>query len=162
MAELVDIANLIRMAEESKAAFRTLSNSSNEARSIVLEHLSDSLVNNNHTILEANKEDYSTAKANGMSDAMLDRLLLDSSRLQAIAKDLKNISKLDDPIGETIETRLMDNGLSLEKRRVPLGVIASIYESRPNVTVDISALCLKSGNTCLMRGGSQSINSNIA
>ncbi|MBO55538.1 MAG: glutamate-5-semialdehyde dehydrogenase [Dehalococcoidia bacterium] len=162
MAELVDIANLIRMAEESKAAFRTLSNSSNEARSIVLEHLSDSLVNNNHTILEANKEDYSTAKANGMSDAMLDRLLLDSSRLQAIAKDLKNISKLDDPIGETIETRLMDNGLSLEKRRVPLGVIASIYESRPNVTVDISALCLKSGNTCLMRGGSESINSNLA
>lgn len=162
MADLVDKTNLIHMAEESRSAFRILSNSSNEARNLALECLSDSLANNNAAILEANKEDYGIAKANGMPESMLDRLLLDQGRLQAIAKDLSNIIHLDDPIGETIETRHMDNGLSLEKRRVPLGVIASIYESRPNVTVDISALCVKSGNTCLMRGGSESINSNLA
>ena len=162
MADLVDKTNLIHMAEESRSAFRILSNSSNEARNLALECLSDSLANNNAAILEANKEDYGIAKANGMPESMLDRLLLDQGRLQTIAKDLSNIIHLDDPIGETIETRRMDNGLSLEKRRVPLGVIASIYESRPNVTVDISALCVKSGNTCLMRGGSESINSNLA
>ena len=124
--------------------------------------ISSAISKENEEILEANKKDYGIAKANGMPESMLDRLLLDQGRLQTIAKDLSNIIHLDDPIGETIETRHMDNGLSLEKRRVPLGVIASIYESRPNVTVDISALCVKSGNTCLMRGGSESINSNLA
>jgi len=162
MAELVDKTHLIRMAEESKSAFRILSNSSNETRNLVLESLADRLANNNAAILEANQEDYSIAKTKGMSEALLDRLLINNARLQDIARDLSNIIQLDDPIGETIETRHMDNGLSLEKRRVPLGVIASIYESRPNVTVDISALCVKSGNTCLMRGGSESINSNLA
>jgi glutamate-5-semialdehyde dehydrogenase len=97
-----------------------------------------------------------------MNSAMLDRLMLSPSRLQGIAQDLKSVMSLPDPIGEVIEDHTLANDLQLIKKRVPLGVIGAIYESRPNVTVDISGLCLKSGNACILRGGKESINSNMA
>ena len=93
---------------------------------------------------------------------MLDRLLLNSDRLNGMADDVRTIASLPDPIGEVIEARTLPNGMEVERRRVPLGVIGSIYESRPNVTIDIAALTLKSGNACLLRGGRESLNSNRA
>lgn len=97
-----------------------------------------------------------------MTTAMLDRLLLNPSRLQAMSQDVRNVAALPDPVGEIIEERVLPNGLHLTKKRVPLGVIAAIYESRPNVTVDISVLCLKSGNAVILRGGKEALRSNLA
>jgi len=154
--------DLTTMAISSQGAFRALSKSPSSIRNQALKNIAQLLRYQNDEVLEANRKDYTIAKDAGMNDAMLDRLLLTPERLQAMANDIINISALEDPLSETIETYTMDNGLKLKKIRVPLGVIASIYESRPNVTVDISTLCLKSGNTCLLRGGSESINSNIA
>ncbi|MBI4497234.1 MAG: glutamate-5-semialdehyde dehydrogenase, partial [Chloroflexi bacterium] len=96
------------------------------------------------------------------SEAMLDRLLLDSARLQGIAQDVRAVARLPDPVGESFDVRTLPNGLTIGKRRVPLGVIAAVYESRPNVTVDISVLCLKSGNAVVLRGGREAIRSNSA
>ena len=93
---------------------------------------------------------------------MLDRLLLNPERLNGMARDVRAIAALPDPIGEVIEAGTLTNGLEVERRRVPLGVIGSIYESRPNVTIDIAALTLKSGNACVLRGGRESLNSNLA
>jgi glutamate-5-semialdehyde dehydrogenase len=113
-------------------------------------------------ILIANKIDYEKAKASGMNEAMLDRLMLSPSRLEGISQDVKTVAALPDPIGEVFEMRTLPNGLQISKKRVPLGVIGAIYESRPNVTIDISSLCLKSGNAVILRGGKEAINSNIA
>ena len=113
-------------------------------------------------LLAANAADYAAAQAGGMAAAMLDRLLLTPERLRGMAKDVRGIAALPDPVNEVIEARTLDNGLQVERRRVPLGVIASIYESRPNITVDIAALTLKSGNACLLRGGKESLESNTA
>jgi len=113
-------------------------------------------------ILAANHLDYEEAKASGMSEAMLDRLLLTPSRIEAMAADVLTVASLPDPIGQQFDSRRLPNGLQLCKRRVPLGVIAAIYESRPNVTIDISSLCLKSGNACILRGGKEARRSNLA
>ena len=102
------------------------------------------------------------AKAEGLNEAMLDRLQLTSERITGMARDVRQVAALPDPVGETFDMKTLPNGLLAGRRRVPLGVIGSIYESRPNVTVDISMLCLKSGNACLLRGGSESIHSNTA
>ena len=113
-------------------------------------------------ILSANQGDCENAKAKGLSEAMIDRLKLDNDRIGAIAQSLNNIAKMDDPIGAIDESWTQPNGLHFTKIRVPIGVIGMIYESRPNVTADAGALCLKSGNACILRGGSESINSNRA
>ncbi len=113
-------------------------------------------------MLAANKLDYKEAQDSGMSTAMLDRLLLDTSRLEGISKDVQSVAMLQDPVGEFFDARTLPNGLLIGRRRVPLGVIGSIYESRPNVTVDISVLCLKSGNAVILRGGKETIHSNLA
>jgi glutamate-5-semialdehyde dehydrogenase len=97
-----------------------------------------------------------------MNEAMLDRLMLSPARLEGIAQDTKTVAALPDPVGEVFEMRTLPNGLQISKRRVPLGVIGAIYESRPNVTIDISSLCLKSGNAVILRGGKEAINSNAA
>jgi len=111
-------------------------------------------------ILEANRADYEEAQRSGMNAAMLDRLLLTDERIDGIAADVLTIAALPDPVGQTFDSRTLPNGIQLSKRRVPLGVIAAIYESRPNVTIDISALCLKSGNACVLRGGKEARRSN--
>jgi glutamate-5-semialdehyde dehydrogenase len=122
----------------------------------------DALIDRLNEVLIANKIDYEKAKASGMSEAMLDRLMLSPSRLEGIAQDLRTMAALPDPVGEEFETRTLPNGLRINKRRVPLGVIGAIYESRPNVTIDISSLCLKSGNAVILRGGKEAMNSNRA
>ena len=99
---------------------------------------------------------------NGLSDAMIDRLLLTPDRLRGTASEQRKIAALPDPVGESIEMTTLPNGLVAGRRRVPLGVIASIYESRPNVTVDIFGLCFKSGNACILRGGKEALRSNSA
>ena len=113
-------------------------------------------------VLAANREDYEEARSGGMNEAMLDRLLLTEERMQAMADDVMTVAALPDPIGQVFASRTLPNGLQLSKRRVPLGVIAAIYESRPNVTIDISTLCLKSGNACVLRGGREALRSNRA
>ena len=113
-------------------------------------------------ILEANVKDLAAAKAKGLTDAMTDRLRLDHARLEDIAVACEAVAKLPDPVGEVTEDWTRPNGLRIIRRRVPIGLVAIIFESRPNVTVDAAALCLKSGNGCVLRGGSEAIHTNIA
>jgi glutamate-5-semialdehyde dehydrogenase len=127
-----------------------------------LRNIAGDLIAKADEILAANHIDYTEAEASGMNAAMLDRLLLTKERLQSISKDVLTVAALPDPIGEIIEMRTLDNGLIIGKKRVPLGVIGAIYESRPNVTVDIASLCIKSGNGCILRGGKETIHSNMA
>jgi glutamate-5-semialdehyde dehydrogenase len=146
----------------AKAASKRLAFLSTEVKNKALLNIADALIDKLNEILEANKIDYEKAKASGMSEAMLDRLMLSPSRLDGIAQDVKTVAALPDPVGEVFEMRNLPNGLQISKQRVPLGVIGAIYESRPNVTIDISSLCLKSGNAVILRGGKEAINSNKA
>ena len=146
----------------ARAASRLLSRMSADVKNRALLNIAAALESQQAPILKANQEDYAAAQKDGMNDAMLDRLLLDPKRLAGMAEDVRRVAALPDPVGESLDMNTLPNGLMVSKRRVPLGVIASIYESRPNVTVDISVLCLKSGNACLLRGGKESLKSNTA
>jgi glutamate-5-semialdehyde dehydrogenase len=146
----------------AKAASRKLAFLPTEVKNKALLDIAEALIARKDEILAANKIDYEEAKASGMSEAMLDRLMLSSSRLDGIAEDTRTVAALPDPVCEVFEMRTLPNGLQLSKKRVPLGVIGAIYESRPNVTIDISSLCLKSGNAVILRGGKEAINSNTA
>ena len=112
--------------------------------------------------LAANAEDMKAAKRAGMREALLDRLALDEKRINAIAEGVRQVAALSDPVGQVVSSTLRPNGLRIERRRVPLGVVGIIYEARPNVTVDAAALCLKSGNAVLLRGGKEAFRSNKA
>ncbi len=146
----------------AKAASKKLAYLATDIKNKALFSIADELIANEKTILAANRLDYAEGEKAGMSAAMLDRLLLTSERIQATSSDVRNVAALPDPVGETFEMRTLPNGLQVSKRRVPLGVIGAIYESRPNVTVDISILCLKSGNAVILRGGKEAIHSNSA
>lgn len=146
----------------AKAASKKLAYLATDIKNKALFSIADELIANEKTILAANRLDYAEGEKAGMSAAMLDRLLLTSERIQAISSDVRNVAALPDPVGETFEMRTLPNGLQVSKRRVPLGVIGAIYESRPNVTVDISILCLKSGNAIILRGGKEAIHANSA
>lgn len=151
-----------KKGKAAKAASRKLAFLPTEVKNKALLGIADALMTRQDEILAANKLDYNESEASGMSAAMLDRLMLNPSRLEGIASDVKTVASLPDPVGEVMEERTLPNGLHLSKKRVPLGVIGAIYESRPNVTVDISALCLKSGNAAILRGGKEAIRSNLA
>ena len=161
MATVTDRDSLLTMGQIAQKAARQLARQYEETKNEALANIADLLESEQGPILEANRRDYEAATASGMDEAMLDRLLLNSERLTSMANDVRTIAALPDPIGEVIEARTLPNGLEVERRRVPLGVIGSIYESRPNVTIDIAALTLKSGNACLLRGGRESLNSNL-
>ncbi len=133
-----------------------------KARDHALENISQALEQEQGPILEANRSDYQDAVAAGINDAFLDRLLLTPKRLDGMAADVRGVAAQPDPVGELMEKFTLSNGLQVEKRRAPLGVIASIYESRPNVTTDIVSLALKSGNACILRGGKETLRSNAA
>jgi len=148
--------------KEAKAATKRLAFLDTETKNNALLSIAEAITARQDEILAANKLDYKDAEASGMNAAMLDRLMLSSSRLEGIANDVKVVATLPDPVGETLEERTLPNGLHLTKRRVPLGVIGAIYESRPNVTVDISVLCLKAGNAVILRGGKEALHSNLA
>ncbi len=146
----------------AKAASRRMAYLSAEVKDKALHNISNDLLAKQGEILDANQIDYKEAEASGMSAAMLDRLMLSESRLEAIAQDVLAVAALPDSVGEVFDMRTLPNGLQVGKKRVPLGVIGAIYESRPNVTIDISCLCLKSGNAIILRGGKEAIHSNSA
>ena len=156
------VKELEEKGKAAKAASRKLAFLPTETKNKALLNVAEALINKKDRILAANKVDYEEAKASGMSEAMLDRLMLSPSRLEGIAQDTKTVAALPDPVGEMFDMRTLPNGLQIGKKRVPLGVIGAIYESRPNVTIDISSLCLKSGNAVILRGGREAINSNAA
>ncbi len=156
------VAELEGKGKAAKMASKKLAFLATEVKNKGLLGIANALVARQDEILAANSLDYRESEASGMSAAMLDRLMLSLSRLEAIAQDVKTVAALPDPVGEIIEERTLPNGLQLSKKRVPLGVIGAIYESRPNVTVDISVLCLKSGNAVVLRGGKEALRSNLA
>ncbi len=149
-------------AGAARKASRTLANITSDVKDRALRSIAAGLLSNQADILDANAKDIAAGHENGLDESFLDRLLLSTDRLEAMAADVRSVASLPDPVGEVLEMRSMPNGLKIGRRRVPLGVIGVIYESRPNVTIDISVLCLKSGNAVVLRGGSDAINSNTA
>jgi len=156
------IEELEAKARAAKAASRRMAYLSAEVKNKALHNVADDLLAKKDEILAANQIDYHEAYTSGMNAAMLDRLMLSPERLEAIAQDVLAVAALPDPVGEVFDMRTLPNGLQIGRKRVPLGVIGAIYESRPNVTIDISVLCLKSGNAIILRGGKEAINSNSA
>ena len=146
----------------ARKAARKLATISAGVKNAALQNVADGLKAREEEILAANEKDIATGRERGLEEYFLDRLLLTPERLEGLASDVRGIAALPDPIGEVIDQRNMPNGMTVGKRRVPLGVIGAVYESRPNVTIDISSLCLKSGNAIILRGGSDAINSNTA
>ncbi len=154
------IKELEEKGRAAKEASRRLAYLSTEVKNQALAHVASDLLAKQEEVLSANKLDYQAGEATGMSVALLDRLMLSSERLESMAKDVLSVAALPDPVGEVFDMRTLPNGLLLGRKRVPLGVIAAVYESRPNVTIDIAALCLKSGNAVILRGGKEAIHSN--
>ena len=146
----------------ARNAARALARLSAAQRNRAILNIAGGLLEREGEILAANGKDMEAGRRAGLSEALLDRLLLTHERLEGMAADVSQVASLPDPLGEVSDMRTMSNGLQLGRKRVPLGVIAAIYESRPNVTVDIACLCLKSGNACILRGGKEAIHSNTA
>jgi glutamate-5-semialdehyde dehydrogenase len=161
MSQAVDLE---RMGQEARRARRALATLQTDEKNEILLVLAEALEDkgNQAAILDANAADVSTAEEAGLADALIERLTLTPARLDGVAAGVRDVSALPDPIGETFEMRRMPNGLEVGKRRTPIGVLGVIYESRPNVTVDIAALGFKSGNAVILRGGSETLNSNRA
>jgi glutamate-5-semialdehyde dehydrogenase len=150
------------MGQRARAAARVLSSVGTRKKNDALGAIATAIEKNTREILADNAADVEKARADGLSDALLDRLMLDEVRVAALASDTRKIIDLPDPVGRDIESRILPNGLRLTKRRVPIGVLGVIYEARPNVTIDIATLCLKTGNAVILRGGSETIRSNVA
>jgi glutamate-5-semialdehyde dehydrogenase len=153
----MDIETICR---EARAASRPLALVPVSTKNSFLSYLAQWLIANQEAIIAANRQDIADARSAGLSDAMIDRLTLTPERISGMAADLQQVISLPDPVGEVFEEQDLANGLRLHKQRVPLGVLAVIYESRPNVTVDVAALALKSGNAVILRGGSETIRTN--
>lgn len=149
------------LGKKAKAAEAAAAGASTSQKNNALAAISKALIANKELIIAENAKDIAAAKANGMSEAKQDRLMLNEKRIEGIAKGVDEIINLADPIGEVIGGGNRPNGLQIIKTRVPLGVIGIIFESRPNVTVDAAALCLKTGNVVILKGGKEAINSNI-
>jgi glutamate-5-semialdehyde dehydrogenase len=145
---------------QAKAASRRLATLDTSTKDRALEALATALEERSAEILEANGRDMETGRENGLSSSLLDRLRLDEERLATIARDVRDIAALPDPVGDVVEERTLPNGIRLEKVLVPMGVVAVVYEARPNVTIDCSALCIKSGNAIVLRGSSMAAHSN--
>jgi len=157
------IAKLISsIGQKAKNASNTLRVASTDKKNSALLNIASEIQQNQDIILDANNKDLIVAKNNNIDDALLDRLMLNNERLQGVVEGLKQIVSLDDPIGGISELVKRPSGIEIGKMSVPLGVIGMIYESRPNVTVDAAALCIKSGNAVILRGGSEAIHSNMA
>ncbi|HIF9192229.1 TPA: glutamate-5-semialdehyde dehydrogenase [Photobacterium damselae] len=153
--------NLELMGQAAQQAAFELATVATAQKNQALAIIADELEAQEATILAANEKDIAVARESGMSDALIDRLLLTKDRLVGIANDVRNVIKLNDPVGSEIDCRVLENGMRLSRRRVPLGVIGVIYEARPNVTIDIAALCLKTGNASILRGGRETFHSNM-
>src|SRR6202795_2576676 len=163
MNATADVAAMVQaMGEAARAASRELARATTAAKNRALEAAAEALTDREKTILAANAQDVKAARAEGCDDAFIDRLALTAKAIDAIAAGLREIAKLPDPVGEISALNYRPSGIQVGRMRVPLGVIAIIYESRPNVTADAGGLCLKSGNACILRGGSESLKSNRA
>ncbi len=154
------VSRIREQGEAARTAARALGVASTEARNAALERIAALLLEREDAILAENGKDLAAGRAAGLDDYFLERLTLTPARLRGMAADTRHIVSLPDPVGETIDARTLPNGLQISRRRVPLGVVACIYESRPNVTIDIATLCLKSGNAALLRGGKEAVHSN--
>ncbi len=153
---------LTGLGKKAKLASRQLARLTTEQKNTVLHNLADALVSDQNAILAANAQDIEAGKANGLSASLIDRLMLNEARLAGIAEGLRVVANLPDPVGEIFDAENLPNGLQVRKQRVPLGVLGVIYEARPNVTVDVAGLALKSGNAVILRGGSETLCSNRA
>src|SRR5437867_3669353 len=151
---------MTQLAKQAKAASRELARLTTSEKNECLIAMADALEQNRDDLKKANARDMETAAQLGLSAAMLDRLRFDDPRIDAIAKGLREIAALPDPVGRILDERLRPNGLKLQKISTPIGVVVIIYESRPNVTADAAGLCLKSGNATILRGGKEALNSN--
>jgi len=149
------MTNVSQIAQQAKQASVALALFGQTAKNQALLTIADSLESRAAEILQANKKDIEFAKSQGISAAIIDRLLLSESRLKAIADDVRNVASLPDPVGQVIDGGVLASGLKIERQRVPLGVILTIYEARPNVTIDVASLCLKTGNAVILRGGKE-------
>lgn len=150
------------LGQRAKAASRQLMITGSAAKDRALRQIAEDLLIHQEEILAANRQDLDNGEANGIRPVMLDRLRLTKERLESIAASVREVAALPDPVGEVLDGSVRPNGLEIQKVRVPMGVIGIIYESRPNVTVDAAALCLKSGNACILRGGKEAIATNTA
>jgi len=153
--------NLQAIGQQAKDASYQLAVTDTKTKNAALETIALELEANVAEIVAANQKDIDAGKAAGLTEALLDRLLLDESRLAGVISDLRSVIGLADPVGEEFDSKLLENGLKLCKRRVPVGVLGVIYEARPNVTIDIAALSLKTGNASILRGGKETIHSNL-
>lgn len=156
------MSEVLNKCAVAKAAAAKLATLGSLVKDKALLAMADAFEANKESIKEANRIDLAAAEKNGLAGAMLKRLTLDDAKIEQMADGVRQIAALRDPVGETIEGYLRPNGMEIRKMRVPIGVIGIIYESRPNVTADVAALCLKSGNAVVLRGGSEAINSNLA
>jgi glutamate-5-semialdehyde dehydrogenase len=153
---------ILDMGRKARAASRELVKLTTEQKNTILLAMADEIEARQAGILEANAKDLARATENGLSKAMIDRLTLDPKRVKAIADAVREVASLPDPVGEVLTDWTRPNGLHITKKRVPIGVIGIIFESRPNVTTDAASLCFKTGNATLLRGGSEAIHSNVA
>ena len=153
---------ILDICKRAKTASVQLAKASNEARSKALLNMADALEKNQHKILQANRKDVEAAKAKGVKLALLERLILNDRQIANMARCLREVAELSDPLGEIVKAWTRPNGLIIGQISVPLGVVGIIYESRPDVTSDASGICIKSGNAVILRGGSDAINSNVA
>lgn len=156
------MTDLTKMGIDAKAASRLLATLSTERKNLALNLIASELENQASEILAQNAQDIADGKAAGLTEALLDRLLLTEERIAALAADTRRVVGLADPVGAVIDGQVLPNGLRLSKRRTPIGVLGVIYEARPNVTIDIATLCLKTGNAVILRGGSETLRSNLA
>ena len=156
------MSDIRQQALQCRTAAQALAQLETAAKDALLRTMADALDQDAGAILAANARDLEAARANGTTGAMLDRLALDGTRLSSIANALREVAALPDPVGQVTRSEVRPNGIRVERIRVPLGVIAMIYEARPNVTADAAALCIKAGNGVILRGGSEAIHSNTA
>ncbi|WP_273382926.1 glutamate-5-semialdehyde dehydrogenase [Actinobacillus porcinus] len=154
------MTNLIEMGKAARQAAFELSQLSTQEKNRALQIIADQLEAKQDEILRENAKDIENAREKGISEAIIDRLLLTPERLKGIANDVRHVISLADPVGKIIDGGVLDSGLKLERLRVPVGVIGTIYEARPNVTIDVASLCLKTGNAVILRGGKETQHSN--
>ncbi|MCA9944407.1 MAG: glutamate-5-semialdehyde dehydrogenase [Anaerolineales bacterium] len=156
------MSDLITMGKAAKAAGRVLATLTTDEKNRALLAIADELEAQTETVLAQNELDIADGRKKGLSDGLLDRLLLTKARMAGLAADTRSVVSLPDPVGSEFDSRVLPNGLRLSRRRIPVGVLGVIYEARPNVTIDIATLCLKTGNAAIMRGGSETLRSNLA
>lgn len=162
MSELVTSSEVRTKGKLAKDASYLMNLKTTEEKNAALAKIADQLLLEKDAIIEANEKDLASGKENGLSESILDRIMLNENRIEAMAEAINQLIVLPDPVGEVLENITKDNGLKIEKKRVPLGVVCMIYEARPNVTVDAATLCLKTGNSVILRGSSSAKHSNIA